>query len=156
MKKKKIVSVLALLVVAVLLLTSCGAKFKITPEEFIEYAQTNDLISGEVTDEIKAGTDSETAKLLKSVHVMQNENVHIELWVWQDTDTAGRWFQSNKETLEYKASSNSGSDTTDSGNYTFKIDDVTYKLLFSGNSGIYAYGDKAELKDILKALKIDN
>lgn len=161
MKKSKI-ALIALIAVMVLLFASCGGKTGTSGDsdsktpvaeavDYSQYAEENDMIYSDATEDIKSQLGDD-ADLLTSIDVVANDNAHIEVWTWNDVTTAGSWFQSNKDTLAEKASSNIGSNTTKKGSYTFTVDGETYKLSFNGNVGVYAYGDKDALDTHLSAM----
>lgn len=69
---------------------------------------------------------------------------------------ASKWFESNVEDLKEDSKSSSGSSTTSGGDYTITTDDMVYRILFSDDKGIFAYGDtKDSVNKVLADLNID-
>lgn len=144
----KIKKLLAVGLLSTMILTGCGASFTITPETLETYAEDSDYAYADISDEY---TDY---SYIDGVYVMASTDAHVELWDLSSADYAAGWFQSNVEDLENKASSNIGSSTSSGGDYAFTIDGEYYRVFFSGDTGIYAYGEKDSVINILTDLEI--
>ncbi|MGN0342671.1 MAG: hypothetical protein ACI4DO_07745 [Roseburia sp.] len=145
---KKVSYLVAVGLMGAMLLTGCGASFSVSPSDLEDYADNNSGLYADVTSDY-TGTSS-----LEGVYVMETDDIHVELWDWEDTTHASAWFQDNMEILKDESSSHSGSDTTSGGDYSFKASDNYYRLLFSDDQGIYAYGDKDALNDALIEMNV--
>lgn len=145
---KKLGYLAAVSFVGAMMLTGCGASFSVSSSVLEDYADHNSGLYADVTSDY-ADTSS-----LEGVYVMETDDIHVELWDWEDTAHASAWFQDNMEILKDESSSHSGSDTTSGGDYSFKTLGKYYRLLFSDDQGIYAYGDKEALNNALIEMNI--
>lgn len=99
---------------------------------------------------------TETYDYLDGLYVMEKDDVHIELWDLDTTQNASKWFESNVEDIKEGSKSSSGSSTSSGGSYTISTDDIVYRILFSEDKGIYAYGDtKDSVNKVLADLNIN-
>lgn len=133
MKKR----VLVLITLCTVLLTGCGVKFDITPTDLQAYAIENDFTYADVTDQYGYS-------YLDGVYVIENsmDDVHIELWDFDNIEDAHKWFEENINQMKGRSNSFSGYSAKTNGEYDFVVSkrDMVYHILFSGNKGIYASG----------------
>lgn len=147
--KKKHLLVASLL--GVVLLTGCGASFQINASDLEKYSEDNSAVYSDVSDSY-----TETYDYLDGLYVMEKDDVHVELWDIDSSKNASKWFESNVEDLKEDSKSSSGSSTTSGGNYTITTDGMVYRVLFSDDKGIFAYGDtKDSVNKVLADLNID-
>ena len=132
-----------------LLFTGCGASFDISAAALEDYAAKN---SGQYVDVSSDYTDYD---YIDGVYVLDVDNAHIEMWDLDSSDSAALWFTNNVDTVKTVAVSHTGSNTSKRGSYSIKTSDEYYRILFSDDKGIYAYGDEKVLDTALKAMGID-
>lgn len=147
--RKKHLLVASLIWVA--MLTGCGASFQISASDLEKYSEDNSAVYSDVSDSYTEAYD-----YLDGLYVMEKDDVHIELWDINSSKNASKWFESNVEDLKEDSKSSSGSSTTSGGNYTITTDDMVYRVLFSDDKGIFAYGDtKDSVNKVIADLNID-
>lgn len=147
MKRKLI----AIGLICATLLTGCGANFQISASDLEKYAEDNSAVYSDMSDSY-----TESYNYIDGLYVMNKEDVHVELWDLDSTENASKWFENNVESLKGDSKSNSGNSTASGGNYTITTDDMVYRVLFSGNKGIFAYGDtKDSVNEVLTDLNIE-
>lgn len=135
----------------VVLLTGCGASFQISASDLEKYSEGNSAVYSDVSDSY-----TETYDYLDGLYIMEKDDVHVELWDIDSSKNASKWFESNVKDLKEDSKSSSGSSTTSGGNYTITTDDMIYRVLFSDDKGIFAYGDtKDSVNKVLADLNID-
>lgn len=148
MKKK---GLLVAGMLGVVMLTGCGASFQIDAADLEKYSDDNEGVYADMSDNYK-----DTYDYIDGVYVMEKDDVHVELWDMDRPSNASKWFNSNVETLKEDSKSSSGSNTTSGGEYTITTDDMVYRVLFSEDKGIYAYGDtKDSVNKVLTDLNIN-
>lgn len=137
--------------IGVVMLTGCGASFQIDASDLENYSKNNSAVYADMSD-----TYTDTYDYIDGVYIMEKDDVHVELWDMDKPSNASKWFNSNVETLKEGSKSSSGSSTTSGGNYTITTDDdAVYRILFSEDKGIYAYGDtKDSVNKVLADLNI--
>lgn len=133
------------------MLTGCGASFSISATDLEKYSEDNSAVYADMSDSY-----TETYDYLDGLYVMEKDDVHIELWDLDTTQNASKWFESNVEDIKEGSKSSSGSSTSSGGSYTISTDDMVYRILFSEDKGIYAYGDtKDSVNKVLADLNIN-
>lgn len=137
--------------IGVVMLTGCGASFSISATDLEKYSEDNSAVYADMSDSY-----TETYDYLDGLYVMEKDDVHIELWDLDTTQNASKWFESNVEDIKEGSKSSSGSSTSSGGSYTISTDDMVYRILFSEDKGIYAYGDtKESVNKVLADLNIN-
>lgn len=137
--------------IGVVMLTGCGASFSISATDLEKYSEDNSAVYADMSDSY-----TETYDYLDGLYVMEKDDVHIELWDLDTTQNASKWFESNVEGIKEGSKSSSGSSTSSGGRYTISTDDMVYRILFSEDKGIYAYGDtKDSVNKVLADLNIN-
>lgn len=137
--------------IGVAMLTGCGANFQISASDLEKYSEDNSAVFSDVSDSY-----TETYNYLDGLYVMEKDDVHVELWDIDSSKNASKWFESNVEDLKEDSKSSSGSSTTSGGDYTITTDDMVYRVLFSDDKGIFAYGDtKDSVNKVLADLNIN-
>lgn len=137
--------------IGVVMLTGCGASFSISATDLEKYSNDNKAVYADMSDSY-----TDTYDYIDGVYVMEKDDVHVELWDIDRPSNASKWFESNVETLKEGSKSSSGSSTTSGGEYTITTDDIVYRVLFSEDKGIYAYGDsKDSVNKVLADLNIN-
>lgn len=137
--------------IGVVMLTGCGASFSISATDLEKYSEDNSAVYADMSDSY-----TETYDYLDGLYVMEKDDVHIELWDLDTTQNASKWFESNVEGIKEGSKSSSGSSTSSGGSYTISTDDMVYRILFSEDKGIYAYGDtKDSVNKVLADLNIN-
>lgn len=137
--------------IGVVMLTGCGASFSISATDLEKYSEDNSAVYADMSDSY-----TETYDYLDGLYVMEKDDVHIELWDLDTTQNASKWFESNVEDIKEGSKSSSGSSTSSGGSYTISTDDMVYRILFSEDKGIYAYGDtKDSVNKVLADLNIN-
>lgn len=137
--------------IGVVMLTGCGASFSISATDLEKYSEDNSAVYADMSDSY-----TETYDYLDGLYVMEKDDVHVELWDLDTTQNASKWFESNVEDIKEGSKSSSGSSTSSGGSYTISTDDMVYRILFSGDKGIYAYGDtKDSVNKVLADLNIN-
>lgn len=137
--------------IGVVMLTGCGASFSISASDLEKYSEDNSAVYADMSDSY-----TETYDYLDGLYVMEKDDVHIELWDLDTTQNASKWFESNVEDIKEGSKSSSGSSTSSGGSYTISTDDMVYRILFSEDKGIYAYGDtKDSVNKVLADLNIN-
>lgn len=132
-------------------LTGCGASFSISATDLEKYSEDNSAVYADMSDSY-----TETYDYLDGLYVMEKDDVHIELWDLDTTQNASKWFESNVEDIKEGSKSSSGSSTSSGGSYIISTDDMVYRVLFSEDKGIYAYGDtKDSVNKVLADLNIN-
>lgn len=135
----------------VVLLWGCGASFQISASDLEKYSEDNSAVYSDVSDSY-----TETYDYLDGLYIMEKDDVHVELQDIDSSKNASKWFESNVKDLKEDSKSSSGSSTTSGGNYTITTDDMIYRVLFSDDKGIFAYGDtKDSVNKVLADLNID-
>lgn len=148
MRKK---GLLVAIQIGVVMLTGCGASFSISATDLEKYSEDNSAVYADMSDSY-----TETYDYLDGLYVMEKDDVHIELWDLDTTQNASKWFESNVEDIKEGSKSSSGSSTSSGGSYTISTDDMVYRILFSEDKGIYAYGDtKDSVNKVLADLNIN-
>jgi hypothetical protein len=132
----------------VMLLAGCGASFEISESDFSDYANKN---SGTLTD---VTADYSTDGNVEGVYLLEIDNAQIELWDYDTAENASKWFDDQTEILTDESTSVAGSVTSDGGDYHFTIDGEYYRLLLSGDKGIYSHGDKDAVDSALTSMEI--
>lgn len=122
--------------IGVVMLTGCGASFSISASDLEKYSEDNSAVYADMSDSY-----TDTYDYLDGLYVMEKDDVHVELWDLDTTQNASKWFESNVEDIKEGSKSSSGSSTSSGGSYTISTDDMVYRILFSEDKGIYAYGD---------------
>ena len=116
-----------------------------------KYSDDNSAVFSDVSDSY-----TETYNYLDGLYVIEKDDVHVELLDIDSSKNASKWFESNVEDLKKDSKSSSGSSTTSGGNYTIMTDDMVYRVLFSDDKGIFAYGDtKDSVNKVLADLNIN-
>lgn len=137
--------------IGVVMLTGCGASFSISASDLEKYSNDNKAVYADMSDSY-----TDTYDYIDGVYIMEKDDVHVELWDLDKPSNASKWFESNVETLKEGSKSSSGSNTTSGGSYTITTDDMVYRVLFSEDKGIYAYGDtKDSVNKVLADLNIN-
>lgn len=137
--------------IGVVMLTGCGASFSISATDLEKYSEDNSAVYADMSDSY-----TETYDYLDGLYVMEKDDVHIELWDLDTTQNASKLFESNVEDIKEGSKSSSGSSTSSGGSYTISTDDMIYRILFSEDKGIYAYGDtKDSVNKVLADLNIN-
>ena len=137
--------------IGVVMLTGCGASFSISATDLEKYSEDNSAVYADMSDSY-----TETYDYLDGLYAMEKDDVHIELWDLDTTQNASKWFESNVEDIKEGSKSSSGSSTLSGGSYTISTDDMVYRILFSEDKGIYAYGDtKDSVNKVLADLNIN-
>ena len=138
-------------IIGVVVLTGCGASFSISATDLEKYSEDNSAVYADMSDSY-----TDTYDYLDGLYVMEKDDVHIELWDLDTTQNASKWFESNVEDIKEGSKSSSGSSTSSGGSYTISTDDMVYRILFSEDKGIYAYGDtKDSVNKVLADLNIN-
>lgn len=133
--------------IGVVMLTGCGASFSISASDLEKYSEDNSAVYADMSDSY-----TDTYDYLDGLYVMEKDDVHVELRDLDTTQNASKWFESNKE----GSKSSSGSNTSSGDSYTITTDDMVYRILFSEDKGIYAYGDtKDSVNKVLADLNIN-
>lgn len=147
--KKKVLLIASL--IGVMLLTGCGASFDISSTDLENYSKENNGIYTDISTDYVKNYD-----YIDGVYILEKDDVHVELWDLDNQSDASKWFKNNIEILEDEAQSSSGSNTTSDGNYTITTGDTVYRILFSKDKGIYAYGNtKDAVNNVLADLNIE-
>lgn len=137
--------------IGVVMLTGCGASFSISASDLEKYSEDNSAVYADMSDSY-----TDTYDYLDGLYVMEKDDVHVELWDLDTTQNASKWFESNVEDIKEGSKSSSGSNTSSGGSYTITTDDMVYRILFSEDKGIYAYGDtKDSVNKVLADLNIN-
>lgn len=137
--------------IGVVMFTGCGANFQISASDLEKYSDDNSAVFSDVSDSYTEAYD-----YLDGLYVMEKDDVHVELWDIDSSKNASKWFESNVEDLKEDSKSSSGSSTTSGGDYTITTDDMVYRVLFSDDKGIFAYGDtKNSVNKVLADLNIN-
>ena len=137
--------------IGVVMLTGCGASFSISATDLEKYSEDNSAVYADMSDSY-----TETYDYLDGLYVMEKDDVHIELWDLDTTQNASKWFESNVDGIKEGSKSSSGSSTSSGDRYTISTDDMVYRILFSEDKGIYAYGDtKDSVNKVLADLNIN-
>lgn len=137
--------------IGVVMLTGCGASFSISATDLEKYSEDNSAVYADMSDSY-----TDTYDYLDGLYVMEKDDVHVELWDLDTTQNASKWFESNVEDIKEGSKSSSGSSTSSGGSYTISTDDMVYRILFSEDKGIYAYGDtKDSVNKVLADLNIN-
>lgn len=137
--------------IGVVMLTGCGASFSISASDLEKYSEDNSAVYADMSDSY-----TDTYDYLDGLYVMEKDDVHVELWDLDMTQNASKWFESNVEDIKEGSKSSSGSSTSSGGSYTISTDDMVYRILFSEDKGIYAYGDtKDSVNKVLADLNIN-
>lgn len=148
MRKK---GLLVVEMIGVAMLTGCGASFQINATDLEKYSNSNSGVYADMSDSY-----TDTYDYIDGVYVMEKDDVHVELWDIDKPSNASKWFESNVETLKDGSKSSSGSNTISGGEYTITTDNMVYRILFSEDKGIYAYGDtKDSVNKVLADLNIN-
>lgn len=145
MKKRRILAAWGL---TMAFLSGCGASFDVSQSTLEDYANDNEGVYADVT------SDYSDYDYVEGVYVVETDDIHVELWDLDSTTDASAWFQNNVETLKSTAKTNSGSSTSNGGNYKFNTDDGYYRILFSEDEGVYAHGDKEAVDAALSTMGI--
>lgn len=137
--------------IGVVMLTGCGASFSISASDLEKYSEDNSAVYADMSDSY-----TDTYDYLDGLYVMEKDDVHVDLWDLDTTQNASKWFESNVEDIKEGSKSSSGSSTSSGGSYTISTDDMVYRILFSEDKGIYAYGDtKDSVNKVLADLNIN-
>lgn len=137
--------------IGVVMLTGCGASFSISASDLEKYSEDNSAVYADMSDSY-----TDTYDYLDGLYVMEKDDVHVELRDLDTTQNASKWFESNVEDIKEGSKSSSGSNTSSGGSYTITTDDMVYRILFSEDKGIYAYGDtKDSVNKVLADLNIN-
>lgn len=137
--------------IGVVMLTGCGASFSISASDLEKYSEDNSAVYADMSDSY-----TDTYDYLDGLYVMEKDDVHVELRDLDTTQNASKWFESNVEDIKEDSKSSSGSSTSSGGSYTISTDDMVYRILFSEDKGIYAYGDtKDSVNKVLADLNIN-
>lgn len=137
--------------IGVVMLTGCGASFSISASDLEKYSEDNSAVYADMSDSY-----TDTYDYLDGLYVMEKDDVHVELRDLDTTQNASKWFESNVEDIKDGSKSSSGSSTSSGGSYTISTDDMVYRILFSEDKGIYAYGDtKDSVNKVLADLNIN-
>lgn len=137
--------------IGVVMLTGCGTSFSISASDLEKYSEDNSAVYADMSDSY-----TDTYDYLDGLYAMEKDDVHVELWDLDTTQNASKWFESNVEDIKEGSKSSSGSSTSSGGSYTISTDDRVYRLLFSEDKGIYAYGDtKDSVNKVLADLNIN-
>jgi hypothetical protein len=137
--------------IGVVMLTGCGASFSISASDLEKYSEDNSAVYADMSDSY-----TDTYDYLDGLYVMEKDDVHVELRDLDTTQNASKWFESNVEDIKEGSKSSSGSSTSSGGSYTISTDDMVYRILFSEDKGIYAYGDtKDSVNKVLADLNIN-
>lgn len=137
--------------IGVVMLTGCGASFSISASDLEKYSEDNSAVYADMSDSY-----TDTYDYLDGLYVTEKDDVHVELWDLDTTQNASKWFESNVEDIKEGSKSSSGSSTSSGGSYTISTDDMVYRILFSEDKGIYAYGDtKDSVNKVLADLNIN-
>lgn len=137
--------------IGVVMLTGCGASFSISATDLEKYSEDNSAVYADMSDSY-----TDTYDYLDGLYVMEKDDVHVELWDLDTTQNASKWFESNVEDIKEGSKSSSGSSTSSGGSYTISTDDMVYRILFSEDKDIYAYGDtKDSVNKVLADLNIN-
>lgn len=137
--------------IGVVMLTGCGASFSISASDLEKYSEDNSAVYADMSDSY-----TDTYDYLDGLYVMEKDDVHVELLDLDTTQNASKWFESNVEDIKEGSKSSSGSSTSSGGSYTISTDDMVYRILFSEDKGIYAYGDtKDSVNKVLADLNIN-
>lgn len=137
--------------IGVVMLTGCGASFSISATDLEKYSEDNSAVYADMSDSY-----TDTYDYLDGLYVMEKDDVHVELWDLDTTQNASKLFESNVEDIKEGSKSSSGSSTSSGGSYTISTDDMVYRILFSEDKGIYAYGDtKDSVNKVLADLNIN-
>lgn len=137
--------------IGVVMLTGCGASFSISASDLEKYSEDNSAVYADMSDSY-----TDTYDYLDGLYVMEKDDVHVELWDLNTTQNASKWCESNVEDIKEGSKSSSGSSTSSGGSYTISTDDIVYRILFSEDKGIYAYGDtKDSVNKVLADLNIN-
>lgn len=137
--------------IGVVMLTGCGASFSISASDLEKYSEDNSAVYAAMSDSY-----TDTYDYLDGLYVMEKDDVHVELRDLDTTQNASKWFESNVEDIKDGSKSSSGSSTSSGGSYTISTDDMVYRILFSEDKGIYAYGDtKDSVNKVLADLNIN-
>lgn len=138
-------------IIGVVMLTGCGASFSISASDLEKYSEDNSAVYADMSDSY-----TDTYDYLDGLYVMEKDDVHVELRDLDTTQNASKWFESNVEDIKEGSKSSSGSSTSSGGSYTISTDDMVYRILFSEDKGIYAYGDtKDSVNKVLADLNIN-
>lgn len=137
--------------IGVVMLTGCGASFSISASDLEKYSEDNSAVYADMSDSY-----TDTYDYLDGLYVMEKDDVHVELRDLDTTQNVSKWFESNVEDIKEGSKSSSGSSTSSGGSYTISTDDMVYRILFSEDKGIYAYGDtKDSVNKVLADLNIN-
>lgn len=137
--------------IGVVMLTGCGASFSISASDLEKYSEDNSAVYADMSDSY-----TDTYDYLDGLYVMEKDDVHVELRDLDTTQNASKWFESNVEDIKEGSKSSSGSSTSSGCSYTISTDDMVYRILFSEDKGIYAYGDtKDSVNKVLADLNIN-
>lgn len=137
--------------IGVVMLTGCGASFSISASDLEKYSEDNSAVYADMSDSY-----TDTYDYLDCLYVLEKDDVHVELRDLDTTQNASKWFESNVEDIKEGSKSSSGSSTSSGGSYTISTDDMVYRILFSEDKGIYAYGDtKDSVNKVLADLNIN-
>lgn len=137
--------------IGVVMLTGCGASFSISASDLEKCSEDNSAVYADMSDSY-----TDTYDYLDGLYVMEKDDVHVELRDLDTTQNASKWFESNVEDIKEGSKSSSGSSTSSGGSYTISTDDMVYRILFSEDKGIYAYGDtKDSVNKVLADLNIN-
>lgn len=137
--------------IGVVMLTGCGASFSISASDLEKYSEDNSAVYADMSDSY-----TDTYDYLDGLYVMEKDDVHVELRDLDTTQNASKWFESNVEDIKEGSKSSSGSSTSSGDSYTISTDDMVYRILFSEDKGIYAYGDtKDSVNKVLADLNIN-
>jgi uncharacterized lipoprotein YehR (DUF1307 family) len=150
MKKfKRFITAALAVATLVVTLTGCGSvSFDVSKSDFETYAKNN---SGTLTDVTSNHSDVSN---VENVSLLTIGSASVELWDFSSTEAASQWIDDTQKTLSNGAKSYSGSAGSNGGSYTITTSDKYYRILFSGDKGIYAYGDKDAVNSALSALNI--
>lgn len=147
MKKRPIVLFIAICIIAAL--TGCGTNFTVSNAELSDYAENHEGIFADITSDYSEVTQ------IEGCYIAEADGVHVELWDFDSTDSAGSWFSDNLEDLKEAYSNYTGSTSSSSGDYSFFTDGKFYHLMYCNDLGIWAEGsDKEAVNKVLIDLGI--
>ena len=145
---KKLKKIVAVSLAGMMLLTGCGASFDVSSSALETYADEQSGVYADVTDNYSE------YDYVEGVYVAETDGAHVELWDFNNAEYAGGWFTNNVESTKTMAASHSGSSNSEGGDYSFNVDGTYYRILFSGDKGIYAYGTKENVNQALSSMGI--
>lgn len=122
MTAKRVFAIIALCLMTVALLTACGDKKVITPEDFSQKATADDMQIGDATEQY-----AQYDHIVNVTVAKHSDGWQVELLTSKDAETAIGMYESNKEDFE-----NTGSSATEDQTGS------AYSQISVGNSNVYS------------------